>query len=85
MAQVAVTLAQAKTGFQRAHRAALAAEPLCQPIFERWKAEMLAAGSAASRRKSAPPWLGGWQSRSKCCLTGNFGRTASLDSPGRLD
>jgi hypothetical protein len=45
MAPLLVTLAQAKTRFNRAHSAALAAEPLCRPIFERWRAEMLAAGT----------------------------------------
>ena len=57
MAQVAFTLAQAKTGFQRAHKAALAAELLCRPIFERWKAEMLAAGSGEPEEvRAAMAW-----------------------------
>jgi hypothetical protein len=44
MAQVTITLEQAKARFQRAHAAALKADPLCQMIFERWRADMLAAG-----------------------------------------
>jgi hypothetical protein len=48
MAQVAITLEQARQRFKCAHAAALKADPLCKTIFERWKAEMLAAGSGES-------------------------------------
>jgi hypothetical protein len=55
---------QAHVRFKRAHSAALTAEPLCRPIFERWRAEMLAAGTgkpesvwAAMPVKSCPGLL----------------------------
>jgi len=45
MAPFAITLEQARERFKRAHAAALKADPLCKTIFDRWKAELLAAGS----------------------------------------
>ena len=45
MDQVAITLEQARQRFKCAHAAALKADPLCKTIYDRWKAELLAAGS----------------------------------------
>jgi hypothetical protein len=45
MARVAITLDEARTRFKCAHAAAVKAEPLCRPIFERWRADVLAAAT----------------------------------------
>lgn len=37
MAKITITLPQAKERFQRAHAAALKAEPLCKALFDRWR------------------------------------------------